>query len=92
MTQTMIERVARAIDPDIWEIDGPIPTKADTIKFHQRRQYSIAKARAAIEAMRDHTREMDAAGYEACSWDIVKGPDHVDVYRAMIDAALQEKE
>lgn len=46
-----VERVARAIDPGAWEDDGPIPTRKDTVTFHERRQRSAALARAAIAAM-----------------------------------------
>lgn len=38
------EAAARAIDPDAWTDDLPVPTRADTLVFHQRRQASIAAA------------------------------------------------
>lgn len=49
-------------------------------------------ARAAIEAMREQTPKMDAAGFDASpgSMLIETGVDHLDIYRAMIDAALSE--
>lgn len=59
-TQAAIEAAARAIDPDIWRDDLPIPTRSDTVAFHSRRQRSIADATAAIEAYRAAMRE---AGY-----------------------------
>jgi hypothetical protein len=47
----MVERVAKALDPEIWVTDLPTPTRADTEAFHTRRQRSIVQARAAISAM-----------------------------------------
>ena len=47
-----IELVARAIDPEAWADDAPIPTRAAVIAFHQNRQKSVERATAAIAAMR----------------------------------------
>jgi len=67
----MLERVTQAIfDKD--------PESLFTI--HHAEVY----ARAALEAMRDPTKEMIEAGF----W---KGPISLNGYRAMIDAALKEK-
>jgi hypothetical protein len=71
----MIERVAMAIDPDVWASDGPTPTRGDTVDWHARRQKSCAVARAAIEAMQPFVDDMvhDARnegfndGYETAS-------------------------
>jgi hypothetical protein len=51
MTMDMVERVAAALDPEIWAIDLPIPTRANTEVFHIRRRKSVLLARAAIAAM-----------------------------------------
>lgn len=53
----MIDRIARAIDPEIWEIDGPVPTRGATEDFHRRRQESIRVARRVIEAMTEQNDE-----------------------------------
>ena len=45
-----VEAAARAIDPDAWKDDLPIPTRADTVKFHERRQKSAQLARSALDA------------------------------------------
>ncbi len=39
-----VEEVARAIDPEAWSDNLPIPTRADTVAFHERRQASCATA------------------------------------------------
>lgn len=82
----MVEKVARAIDPEAWKDDLPIPTRADTIAFHEARQASIVQARAAIEAMREPTQFMidamdDHAGTLAPQY----------AYMDAIDAALKEE-
>ena len=78
MMESMIERVARAICE-----------KEYGCKFGWEEQ--IPTARSAIKAMRDHTKSMDSAGYDAYPENIIKtGVDHLDIYRAMIDSALAE--
>lgn len=77
----MVEKVARAIDPEAWKDDLPVPTRADTIAFHEGRQASIARARAAIGAMREPSDSMLAAmDQSAGQWAWLAG----------IDAALSE--
>jgi hypothetical protein len=49
--QEKIEAVARALDPEIWNIDLPIPTRADVTSFHERRERSNTQAGAAIAAL-----------------------------------------
>lgn len=76
---TMIERVAEAI--------------ADAHKLHGRNFNSMA--RAAIEAMREPTEHM--LDYGACHEDqdhdiFDEGHISREVWQAMIDAALAEKE
>lgn len=92
---SMIERVARAIDPLAWESDGPIPTRADTVDWHQRRQDSNAKAIAVLEAMLEPSSQMLHAAAKAMSPGRRPTPERVSVqqkhrirYRAMIMAAL----
>lgn len=58
----MIERVSRAMEPYLW--DQEITTKYPEFvpEIDKMREYSIARARKAIEAMREPTQSMlDAA-------------------------------
>ena len=48
-----VEAMARAIAPSAWKDDLPLPTQADTIAFHSRRQASITMARAALAVVRE---------------------------------------
>lgn len=77
----MIERVARALDPDMWQAmdsGSHMPTS---------KALSLSHARAAIEAMRTPAEAMVHAGIDA--W--TKSPMAVSTqYTAMIAAALQE--
>lgn len=43
-----VERVAKAIDPEAWGDDLPVPTRSHIESFHQRRQASIEAARRAL--------------------------------------------
>lgn len=78
---TMIERVARTLEPQAWRALGI----GDTLAYKNRRTSSLRKARAAIEAMREPTDAMADEGYRA----IAKGADAVWI--AMIDAALKDE-
>lgn len=49
-SEDQVGRVAKALDPEAWVDDLPIPTRADTIRFHERRKASSSNARAAIAA------------------------------------------
>lgn len=40
-----LDALAQAVDPDAWKDDLPVPTRADTIDFHARRQASVEAAR-----------------------------------------------
>jgi hypothetical protein len=82
--ESMVEKVARAIAHDIhkdgdWGLDGATAYEGRTAEFE-------AMARAAIEAMREPTRDMKWA-HELPHI----GPDEIEeMWRAMIDAALSE--
>jgi hypothetical protein len=101
---TMIERLARILDPQVWNDDLPVPTRADVQSFHQRRQESCAKAKELIETMLAPTKGMVEAGGTANyghpretavewakedKWDSY-AHEAVFLYNAMIGAALQE--
>lgn len=91
MTDSMIERVARAICAV--ELDGYQPTAHprgwDDISQSRRKDF-IDYARAAIAAMREPT---DLMGYAGACHDRMSSPASIakDSYRAMIDSILQEK-
>ena len=56
---TLRERIARAIDPEAWAQELPVPTRADTIAFHARRQASNAAAdRVLNQALAEPDSEM----------------------------------
>jgi hypothetical protein len=97
----MIEKVARAIDPEGWayhEVYLKIKeADAEMAKEFRDRsvriQRSLERARAAMEAMRDGypPEHMIIAGHEALlNWDARTGDDLgiADMFRAMLDAAL----
>ncbi len=97
MSETMVERVARAIDPGAWGKPG-----VGMAAFQEpRRDTARRTARAAIEAMREPTVEMPHAGiegywFEAPALEVVQGASTMSgigmrqAWRAMIDAALSE--
>jgi len=79
MTQSMIEKVAEAIE--------------EVVLRQEFTSYEEA-ARAAIEAMREPTRGMVEDGYAALmDWDARTGEDKgiSDTWVAMINAALSEE-
>jgi len=83
MTESMVTRVAKAIHESC--------SRQDVMGYLDAKIDAAILARAAIEAMREQTPAMDAAGYEAYPGSLIKdGVDHLDIYRAMIDAALEE--
>jgi len=85
MSGEMSERVARAILPSAWDIEATDAFKAEFQK------HAKSRARAAIEAMREPTKEMLESGAgEVWLFDPdVDGPNAKagDVWRAMIDEA-----
>lgn len=91
---SMIERVARAIDPFAWQME----------RCTRRREESIDQARAAIEAMREPSTALHEAANEISVYfddfscgdgNITLGvdgyPDKFNrVWSGLIDAALKE--
>lgn len=78
------EIIARAIDPEVWKADIPVPTRDDTIGFHRRRQQANAQTVAILSALeeagyavvpREPTKEMAAAGEIAVEEVINYGQD-----------------
>lgn len=91
---TLVERVAREIDPEAWSLFIiPLwPTRA------ARKRRALGKALAAIEAMREPTEAMCDAE-PAGGFDIYWGYEAdgrawtpKDVWHAMIDVAMNESE
>ena len=86
----MVERVARAIAPDVWiNFDAfcrlkeyKIDEVEDRKRTSEAIKLSIKRARAAIEAMREPTEAMLTAGSMRTG----------EAYAAMIEAALKEKQ
>lgn len=74
----MIEKIMRSMR-DTGLLDGMSDEDCDTL------------ATAALEGMLKHTPAMDSAGYDAYPDSVIRtGIDHLDIYRAMINAALNE--
>lgn len=91
----MIEKVARALDPEAWENDPDADYPLAHRRIADRRAGSLENARAAIKAMREPTKRMRMAACAAMSpgkrptQKVVSNPaKHAIRYRAMIDAAL----
>lgn len=83
MASEMIERVARALEPKCAGF-GPGDTP---------RLVALEFARAAIEAMREPTPQMEDAGMDANPRGrTISDADLLAIYRAMIDNALSEQE
>jgi DNA-binding response OmpR family regulator len=49
--KTAREIIAGALDAEIWQMDAPVPTRADTEAFHRRRQQSVVSADAILAAL-----------------------------------------
>ena len=79
----MIERVARAID-EAHRNEKVSDEMWAVCKRHSAFKPAFDCARAAIAAMREPTERMKEAGF----WEGSASPNN---YRAMIDAALEEK-
>ncbi|MEP0149994.1 hypothetical protein [Roseibium sp.] len=90
MAETMIERVARAMEPILF---GGLPDGQCGPATARARATAREKARAAIEAMREPTEAMVTIG--ACREDqdhdiFEEGHIAREVWLEMIDAALKE--
>lgn len=93
MTQSMTERVARAlseeygIPPDhIWNRIVEKPGETPVVFGQPAWQRFVKDARVAIEAMREPTKAMIEAG-----WADALAEDAGATWKSMIDAALSEK-
>lgn len=53
MTDELIEKVARIINPELWDDVLPVPTRSDTILFHERWLKSALIARAVLAYLRE---------------------------------------
>lgn len=88
--ETMVERVARAIDPVAWKwldsVEGQEPAHAAEAVT---RRHQLRQARSAIEAMRGPTADMLKAS-EWGNFEMFLSPseERRQEYNAMIDAAL----
>jgi len=71
----VVERAARAIDPKIWAIDAPTPTRDDTFQFHVRRQKSVELAKAAIAALQAELAAAHQANDTALAMAMQAGAD-----------------
>lgn len=83
--ERMVERVARVLEPQAWRALGI----GDTIAYQSRRTSSLRKARSAIAIMREPTGPQMDAHHRAFNNLLSDGGDDKDVWRAMIDAALE---
>jgi len=90
------EAVARAIDPDAWADDVPIPTRDGVLAFHDRRQQSCERATAALTTIFDHLME-PSEGMEGAGDDVmIYHPDDFirnqagRVWQAMLTKAKEE--
>lgn len=86
----VLERVARALEPQAWAALGT----GDTLAYKNRRVSSLRKARAAIEAIREPTEEMMQAACDAAFQPVsLTSEEAYELgWRSMIDAILNEKE
>ena len=48
-----INQIAAAVDPEVWNADLPVPTRADTVSFHRRRIDSLLAAARVMNAIGD---------------------------------------
>lgn len=87
MSSEMIERVAAAMH-------NKKPGGSIMLPFQFQPDAEVFRvyARAAIEAMREPTKQMEKAGWEMDPGDSDGNTDAKTHWRAMIDAALKEPE
>jgi hypothetical protein len=84
---SMVEKVARALFAEEWRGTTMKPQQA---LDDAEREYWFNAARAAIEAMREPSEEMVAAG-DDWGWDPL-GAHTREVWQAMLSAALKGDE
>lgn len=77
----MVERVAKALHKAHYERGRGLPPSWDAIDRFEREMW-LFSARAAIEAMREPTRDMISAANRN------NHPRDIDTWQTMIDAAL----
>jgi hypothetical protein len=82
---SVVERIARVIDPQAWAEVGSSYQNTATLT---RVQISLDRARAAIRALREPTPAMLAV-YEG--YHPLDLPAPGEIYQRMIDAILEEK-
>jgi hypothetical protein len=85
MTESMVERVARAI----FEVEYP-GGEVDEYRWERSKEAYLAQAQAAIEEMREPTDAMVDAG-DAVEPGVTGYTDALSHYQAMINAALNEQ-
>lgn len=52
--RALMQKIAQAIDPEVWAQNMPVPTRADTVKFHRRRIDSLLAAARVRDAIDPH--------------------------------------
>ena len=82
MSREMIERVARTLNAEVF--DPEVLRVYGDIWAYDSRDKALERARAMIEAMRDPTKAMIAAG-----WIDKEDVNPDDIWRAMIEEALK---
>jgi hypothetical protein len=92
----MIEKVARAIDPESFRgviITPDIKSKLFAVQLRQRQEIAISKARLAIKTMREPTQEMYDDAMFLWDGDFVQldAPAIAEIWQTMINAALEEE-
>lgn len=87
MTESMVERVARAIEASLGGRTNSSDVNPIIDPLHPDLRAALpGMARAAVAAMREPTEAMKEAGATYCQ----EYADSLDAYHAMIDAALKE--
>lgn len=69
--------------------DSSYPLKTEALKDMQEAIQAYLSASGMVLVPSKVSREMDSAGYDACTWNILdpSKKDHQEVYYAMISAA-----
>lgn len=85
----LVEELARALDPNAWAEDLPIPTRAHTVAFHVCRARSVTQARAIIPIIEAREKLAHAAGVAEASKARVN-TDTLAGYEAGLHDGLEE--